>query len=577
MTYGSALQMLLHYAKKYWYRFVFIFFCALVAGVIDIYAPFLIGEAIDYMVSGNVYFSGIYQILLILLLLYAVQGVFKYLLQLHSAKAAHLVANRMRRAAFKHLQTLPLQYYDTTPQGDIVSRFINDADTVADGLLQGITELFFGVVIIVGTLGFMLSQSVLITVVVLAVTSLTFVVANLITRYTGKHFKRTQEITGELSGCAEEMITGYRTLRAFSYAEQAQKKFDAINTRLYGAGFRSQLGGALTNPSTRFVNHLAYISVGVIGGAAAGLTPGGISSFIIYANQFARPFNQITGVWAQILSAYAGAQRILEILNRPSEIPEDENALPLQNVRGDVSFVHVNFSYLPERPLIQDMNLQVKAGQRVAIVGPTGAGKSTVINLLMRFYDVNQGAILIDGRDIRQLKRDDLRLQFGMVLQETWCFHGTVRENIAYGRPEATEEEIIAAAKNAYAHSFIKRLEKGYDTVIGPQGGALSDGQRQLLTIARAMLMNPPMLILDEATSSIDTLTEHNITKAFQNLMEGKTSFIIAHRLSTIRNADVILVMDQGHIIEQGSHDELLQKKGFYYRLYNSQFEQVEG
>ena len=423
----------------------------------------------------------------------------------------------------------------------------------------------------------MLSQSVLITVVVLAVTSLTFVVANLITRYTGKHFKRTQEITGELSGCAEEMITGYRTLRAFSYAEQAQKKFDAINTRLYGAGFRSQLGGALTNPSTRFVNHLAYISVGVIGGAAAGLTPGGISSFIIYANQFARPFNQITGVWAQILSAYAGAQRILEILNRPSEIPEDENALPLQNVRGDVSFVHVNFSYLPERPLIQDMNLQVKAGQRVAIVGPTGAGKSTVINLLMRFYDVNQGAILIDGRDIRQLKRDDLRLQFGMVLQETWCFHGTVRENIAYGRPEATEEEIIAAAKNAYAHSFIKRLEKGYDTVIGPQGGALSDGQRQLLTIARAMLMNPPMLILDEATSSIDTLTEHNITKAFQNLMEGKTSFIIAHRLSTIRNADVILVMDQGHIIEQGSHDELLQKKGFYYRLYNSQFEQVEG
>ena len=570
----TSLALFMPFVYRYYALFICIMLCACAVGAVDIAAPYLIGKAIDEMApAGAVNFTAIFRILWILVLCYTGHALFKYLMQMLSVRTAYRIVEQMRQRAFEHLQRLPLRYYDTTAQGDIVSRFINDADTMVDGLLQGITQLFYGIVIIVGTLLFMLSQSVAVTVIVILVTSLNFVVANVVTRTSAKHFAGTQMLVGELNGYAQEIIGGYKTVKTFGYEEEAQKRFDAINARLYRAGQKSQFAGSLTNPTTRFVNNLAYICVGVGGGIIAGLSAGGISSFIIYATQFARPFNEITGVWAQIMAAASAARRIFDLMEVPPETSDEDSAI-LRDVSGNVEFRNVDFSYDPDRPLIQNFNLQARAGQKIAIVGPTGAGKSTIINLLMRYYDVDAGAIYIDGVDIRKVRRDTLRTQFAMVLQETWSFDGTIRENIAYGKEDATEEEIRQAAKRAYADGFIRRLSHGYDTRIQESGGILSGGQRQLLTIARAMLLDPPMLILDEATSSIDTLTEQNITKAFNKLMEGRTSFIIAHRLSTIRGADTILVMDKGAVVEQGSHSELMEKQGFYYRLYMSQFEQ---
>ena len=558
--------------------------CALLASLAEITAPFLTGRAIDRIAGpGQVDFAGILQYLIILAVLYVCYSVFQYLVGYLSYACAHRVVRKIRADAADVLMKLPLSYYDGASSGDVISRFVNDATAIADGLVEGITQLLTGAVTIVGTLCFMLYISPLVTLVVLVVTSLTFWVARTVTKVSNKHFKAQQVLTGELGGLVEEMVGSVRTVKAFSYEERAAGRFEEINAKLYTAGQKAQFASSLTNPTTRFVNYLAYIAVGVVGGAVSGLTAGRISSFIIYSNQFARPFNQLTAIVTQIMAAWASTVRVLELMRTPPEVPDGGDALAAARLSGGIQFRGVDFSYRPERPLIENFDLRVEPGMRVAIVGPTGAGKTTLVNLVMRFYDVDKGAILVDGRDedgtpfanrdIRGITRSSLRRRIGMVLQDTWLFAGTVRENIAYARPDAGEEEVVAAAKAAHAHSFIKRLPHGYDTVLDTAGGSLSAGQKQLLTIARAMLSDPDILVLDEATSSIDTLTEQRITRAFAKLTEGRTSFVIAHRLSTIRDADLIIVMNEGHVVEQGSHRELLARKGFYAGLYGSQFE----
>ena len=587
MVRSETLRMLLRYAKGQKRGLALAALCALLASGAEITAPFLTGRAIDRITGpGQVDYPGVLRYLIVLAVLYVLFSLFQYLVGYLSYACAHRMVRAIRADAAGVLMKLPLSYYERASSGDVISRFVNDATAIADGLVEGITQLLTGAVTILGALGFMLYISPLVTLVVLLVTSLTFLVARTVTRLSNKHFKAQQVLTGELGGLVEEMIGGVRTVKAYSYEERAAGRFEAINARLYTAGQKAQFASSLTNPTTRFVNYLAYIAVGVVGGAVSGLTAGRISSFIIYSNQFARPFNQLTAIVTQIMAAWASAARVLELMRTPPEDADGGDALSAASLSGRLCFAGVDFSYTPRRPLIQDFNLQVEPGMRVAIVGPTGAGKTTLVNLIMRFYDVDKGAILVDGtdqagrrfenRDIRGLTRSSLRRRIGMVLQDTWLFAGTVRENIAYARPEATEEEVVAAAKAAHAHSFIKRLPKGYDTVLDTAGGSLSAGQKQLLTIARAMLSDPDILVLDEATSSIDTLTEQRVTRAFAKLTQGRTSFVIAHRLSTIRDADLIIVMNEGHVVEQGSHAQLLAEQGFYAKLYFSQFANPE-
>ena len=488
------------------------------------------------------------------------------------------VVKDIRTKAFGHLEVLPLSYIDSHPSGDIISRIITDIDQFSEGLLMGFTQFFTGVMTILGTLLFMVSINPLITLVVVVLTPVSLFVASFIAKKTYVMFKHQSETRGELTTLTDEMLGNMKVVQAFGYQKEAEERFHKINNKLAGYSLRATFFSSITNPATRFVNSLVYAAVGITGAYAVirgFMTVGQLTSFLSYANQYTKPFNEISGVVTELQNALASAARVFELIDEKTILEDKKDATVLENVKGQVEIEHVNFSYTPDRPLIEDLNLSVKPGERVAIVGPTGCGKTTVINLLMRFYDVNSGSIKVEGKDIRDVTRKSLRTSYGMVLQETWLKSGTIRDNIAYGRPEATEEEIVSAAKEAHAHSFIMRMPQGYDTVISEDGGNLSQGQKQLLCIARVMLRLPPMLILDEATSSIDTRTEIRVQKAFAKMMEGRTSFIVAHRLSTIREADMILVMRDGHIVEKGKHEELLAKNGFYAEIYNSQFTAV--
>lgn len=570
----ALLGRLLSYTKTSIPYLILALASAVASVGMTLWAPVLIGQAIDFIVTqGRVDFASVVRILIILAVSIAIGALFQWLLAYATNKVAYRTVNDMRTDVFARLSRVPLSYIDSQPHGDLITRVTVDIDQVSTGLLQGFTQLFTGVITILGTLLFMLSVNRGITAVVVLVTPLSLFVAAFIARKSSGTFRKQSAERGELGALVEEMIGNQKVVKAFSYEKRAQEKFEEINSRLYKSGVKSQFASSLTNPSTRFVNGIVYALVGVTGAVSAvsgRLSVGQLSCFLTYANQYTKPFNEITGVLTELQSAFASAARVFEVMDAEPE-PSDNGLMELDS-GGAVSVRSVNFSYLPEKPLIEDFNLNVAPGQRVAIVGPTGCGKTTLINLLMRFYDVDSGEICVNGRDIRTVTRSSLRAQYGMVLQDTWLFSGTVRENIAYGRPDASEEEIIAAAKQAHTHSFITRLPEGYDTVLAEDGGNISQGQKQLLCIARVMLTQPDMLILDEATSSIDTRTEIRIQQAFQHMMEGRTSFIVAHRLSTIREADTILVMDQGHIIEQGTHNELLQKGGFYANLYNSQF-----
>lgn len=544
--------------------------------------PILIGNAIDYIVGpGNVNFEVVAKILVQIAFAVGITAIFEWFMYTINNNITYQVVRDIREKAFRKIEILPLSYIDSHPHGEIVSRVIADVEQFAEGLLMGFTQLFTGVVTIIATLIFMLTINIKITFIVVILTPLSLFVANFIAKHTYSMFKLQSETRGEQTSLIEEMIGNVKVVQAFSYQEEALKKFDEINERLEKYSLRAVFFSSLTNPLTRFINSLVYAAVALAGAIAvisgdvgSTMTVGGLSIFLSYASQYAKPFNEISGVITEMQNALACAGRVFELIEEKPQVPDADDAVTLKNASGNVVFDNVAFSYVPERPLIRNLNLEVKPGQRVAIVGPTGSGKTTVINLLMRFYDVDSGSIKVEGIDIRNITRQSLRENYGMVLQDTWLKSGTIRENITMGKPDATEEEIIAAAKAAHAHSFIKRLENGYDTVISEEGGSLSQGQKQLLSIARVMLCLPPMLILDEATSSIDTRTEVKIQEAFARLMQGRTSFVVAHRLSTIREADVILVMKDGDIIEQGTHEELLSKKGFYANLYNSQFAQ---
>ena len=573
----SVLTRFLGYTKPHLGYLVGALLSAAVGVTLSLLAPVLVGDAIDSIVDkGRVDFSSVARILVILVVTIVFSTLFQWLVTLCTNTVAFRTIKDIRTDAFAKLQQVPLKYIDGNSHGDIMARVVTDVDQISDGLLQGFTQLFTGIVTIVGTLVFMLSINYKIAIVVVLVTPLSLFVASFIGRRTHKQFREQSATRGELGGYIEEMVGNQKIVKAFHYEDRAQAVFEEINDRLYDCGVKAQFYSALTNPCTRFVNSIVYAAVGVFGaiGAVQGmLSVGQLSCFLSYANQYTKPFNEITGVITELQTAIASARRVFTLLDEPVESSDAE--LPvLTDCDGTVALDHVDFSYRPETPLIEDLNLSVQAGQRIAIVGPTGCGKTTIINLLMRFYDVTGGEIRLSGHPVQAVTRSSLRRQYGMVLQETWLFHGTIRDNIAYGNEQATEEEIMAAAKLAHAHSFIKRLDQGYDTVISEDGENISQGQKQLLCIARIMLTHPPMLILDEATSSIDTRTEVRIQKAFAKMMEGRTSFIVAHRLSTIREADVILVMNNGHVIEQGNHQELLAKGGFYARLYNSQFEQ---
>lgn len=552
---------------------------ALVFAVISVAAtlvtPVLIGRAIDHIVGkGEVDFTGVLPYLGLIAAALITVVLFQWLMALCTNIISQRTVLRLRTQAFSHLHKVPLSYIDTNPHGDIISRVINDIDQVANGLLQGFQQFFSGIVTIVGTILFMLAINVNMAMVVILITPLSLLVATVLTRLTYKQFKKQSELQGRIGSYIEEMVGNQSVVKAFSYEKRAESKFAEINTELYGVGVKAQFYSAMVNPGTRFVNGLVYTGTAVFGALSVlqnpAFTIGFLSSFLSYAGQYTKPFNEISGVVAELQSAFASARRIFELLDSKT-LPDDSNNRELSTCDGTVDIKHVYFSYTPDRKLIEDFNLNVKSGQRTAIVGPTGCGKTTLINLLMRFYDVNSGEISVSGEPIKALTRKSLRRSYGMVLQDTWLFKGTVKENISYAKPDATDDEIIAAAKSAHAHSFIKRLPSGYDTVIGDDSG-ISQGQKQLLCIARVMLSLPPMLILDEATSSIDTRTEMRIQRAFTKMMDGRTSFIIAHRLSTIKEADCILVMESGKIIETGTHDELLAKGGFYANLYNSQF-----
>lgn len=550
--------------------------CAFITVLLTLYVPILIGRAIDCVVSeGNVDFAGMWVILKQMGLVVFLTAVSQWLMSHINNWMTYKVVKDIRTQAFNKLEILPLKYVDSHSHGDIISRIIADIDQFSDGLLMGFTQLFTGVLTIFGTLFFMFYINPVIAAVVVVITPVSLFVASFIAKKTYRLFQMQSRTRGELTSLIEEMLGNQKVVQAFGHEKEAQEKFEIINEELRVWGLKATFFSSITNPSTRFVNSFVYACVGIAGAFAAInglLTVGQLTSFLNYANQYTKPFNEISGVVTELQNALASAARVFELIDEEPQIPDEPDAFVLSEAKGEVHLEHVDFSYNPNVSLIEDMNLLVKPGQRVAIVGPTGCGKSTVINLLMRFYDVDSGSIQVDGTDIRHITRESLRSNYGMVLQETWLKSGTIRENIAYGKPDATEEEVVLAAKEAHAHSFIERMPNGYDTVISEDGGNLSQGQKQLLCIARVMLCLPPMLILDEATSSIDTRTEIKIQKAFSKMMEGRTSFIVAHRLSTIKEADVILVMKDGHIIEQGTHENLLSQNGFYAQLYNSQF-----
>ncbi len=572
----GTLRKVLRYIKKYWVYLVLSIVMAALTVTLTLYLPILTGRVIDLIVrKGEVDFDGVFAILRQMAVVIGVTAAAQWIMNICNNKMTYRIVQDIRDEAFKRIEILPLKYIDEHSYGEVVSRVIADVDQFADGLLMGFTQFFTGVITILGTLGFMLSVNVGITGVVVLITPLSFLVAAFIARKTFVMFRAQSETRGEQTALIEEMIGNQKVVQAFSHEDEALEEFDEINGRLEKCSLKAIFYSSITNPSTRFVNNLVYAGVAVAGAVFAirgGISVGQLSCFLSYANQYTKPFNEISGVVTELQNALACAARIFALIEEEPQIPDKDNAVCLGDVEGSVDLAHVDFSYVPDKKLITDFNLSVRPGQRVAIVGPTGCGKTTVINLLMRFYDVNAGRIRVEGHDIRDVTRKSLRANYGMVLQETWLKGGTVRDNIVMGKPEATEEEIIAAAKASHAHSFIKRLPDGYDTIIAEDGGNLSQGQKQLLCITRVMLCLPPMLILDEATSSIDTRTEIRIQKAFAAMMEGRTSFIVAHRLSTIREADVILVMKDGNIIEQGDHETLLKQNGFYATLYNSQF-----
>ena len=573
---AKTLRRILTYIREYRLWVAFSLTMAVATVALTLYVPILTGQAVDRIVEqGNVDFGGLLRILRVILIAVAFTSVFQWLMNHINNKITYRVVKDVRTRAFNQLEVLPLRYIDSHSSGDLISRIIADIDQFSEGLLMGFTQLFTGVLTILGTLLFMLSINPWITIVVVDLTPVSLFVASFIAKRTYIMFKHQSETRGELTGLTDEMLGNMKVVQAFGYQDRAQKTFEEINSRLAGYSMQATFFSSITNPATRFVNSMVYAAVGIAGsyGAIRGiLTVGQLTSFLSYANQYTKPFNEISGVVTELQNALASAARVFELIDQEPFPEEPEDAVKLQNVAGQVDLKQVNFSYDPSVKLIEDLNLSVKPGQRIAIVGPTGCGKTTVINLLMRFYDVDSGSIQVDGHDVRNVTRKSLRTNFGMVLQETWLKSGTIRENIAYGRPDVTEEEIVQAAREAHAHSFIKRMPQGYDTMIGEDGGNLSQGQKQLLCIARVMLCLPPMLILDEATSSIDTRTEIRIQKAFSRMMEGRTSFIVAHRLSTIREADRILVMKAGRIVEQGTHGDLLEKNGFYAEIYNSQF-----
>ena len=580
---GTTVKKVLLRIKRYWFFLILSILMAAVTVASSLYVPILIGNAIDYIIGPqNVEFKAITAILSEVGIVIAITALSQWIMNICNNKITYHVTRDIRDEAIEKIEVLPLKYIDGHSYGEVVSRVIADVDQFADGLLMGFTQFFSGVLTILGTLGFMLSINVKITLVVIVITPLSLFVASFIAKHTYQMFKLQSETRGEQTALIDEMIGGQKVVKAYGYEDEAVRKFDEINERLQKYSLKAIFFSSITNPSTRFVNSLVYASVAIVGafsainginGVSAGITVGQLSSFLSYANQYTKPFNEISGVVTELQNALACAARIFELIEEDPEIPDAKDAKVVDEVDGTVDLNDVCFSYVPDKKLIEGFNLHVKKGQRIAIVGPTGCGKTTVINLLMRFYDVNSGSIDVSGTDIRQMTRKSLRQGFGMVLQETWLKSGTIRENIVMGKPDATEEEIIAAAKAAHSYGFIKRMSNGFDTVIGEDGGSLSQGQKQLLCITRIMLAKPPMLILDEATSSIDTRTEIKIQNAFAKLMEGRTSFIVAHRLSTIQSADVILVMKDGHIIEQGNHEELLAKNGFYHKLYYSQFD----
>ena len=571
-----VLKKVLHRIRRYWVSLIASLVLATVNVVMTLYIPILVGTAIDCIVdAGHVDFARMSVHLRNVLICAVVAGAAQWLMSELNNRMTFRITRDIRNDAFEHIQKLPLSYLDAHPQGDIVSRVIADVDTFADGLLMGFTQLFTGVMTILGTLLFMVRIHWGIALVVVCITPLSLLVANFIAKRTYSMFRLQTVTRGEQTGLIDETIGNIKVVRAFGHEASSMEQFDEINGRLQKASLRAIFFSSLVNPSTRFVNSLVYAGVGLTGALlamAGGISVGSLTTFLNYANQYTKPFNEISGVVTELQNALACAGRVFELIEAPERTPEPENPERPQTIQGAVEIHNLKFSYVPEKPLIDNFNLSVKPGQRIAIVGPTGCGKTTFINLLMRFYDPQSGEILLDGVNTRHMRRDDLRHCVGMVLQDTWLKAGTIRENIAMGRPEATEDEIIEAAKQAHAHSFIRRLPQGYDTEISENGGNLSQGQKQLLCIARVMLCLPPMLFLDEATSSIDTRTEVRIQKAFDTMMQGRTSFIVAHRLSTIQGADRILVMKDGHIIEQGRHEELLQKQGFYAKLYESQF-----
>ena len=575
----ATLNRVLHKIRPYSAFVVCSLLVAAVSVAAQLYIPILCGDAIDKMLDkGNVDLAGVLRIAVSILVVAAVAALAQWLLSVCNNRITFSVSRDLRNEALRKIQTLPLSYLDSHPSGDIVSRMVADVDTFADGLLMGFTQLFSGILTILGTLLFMLRENVPITLVVVCITPLSLVVAGFLAKRSYGYFQSQSTVRGKQTALVNEMIEGQKVVQAFGHEAESLAAFDEVNGQLQDVSLKAIFFSSLTNPATRFVNNIVYAGVGLVGALYAvrgGITIGQLSVFLSYANQYTKPFNEISGVVTELQNALACAARVFELLDAEDQVPEAENAAALQP-DGHVQLQDVSFRYLPDRPLIEGLSLDVQPGQRIAIVGPTGCGKTTLINLLMRFYDVNSGSIKVSGTDIRDVTRASLRGSYGMVLQDTWLRAGTVRENIAYGKPDATMDEVIAAAKAAHAHSFIRRLPDGYDTVIAEDGGNISQGQKQLLCIARVMLCLPPMLILDEATSSIDTRTEVRIQKAFARMMQGRTSFIVAHRLSTIREADVILVMKDGHIVEQGNHDQLLAQGGFYAKLYNSQFEGVQ-
>lgn len=576
---SDILKRILSFAKPHLWYLAAALVSALLSVSLTLYAPILIGRGIDEILEpGKVYFDNLKPILIGLIVVAILAALFQWLMTLCTNMVTYKTVRDLRVAVFNKVEEIPLSRIDSRSHGDIISRIINDIDSVSDGLLQGFSQLFTGIITIAITLGYMLSLNFKVGLVVVVLTPLSLFVASFIAKHSFDMFRRQSAVKGQLSGYIEELVGNQKVVKAFGYEERAQGEFDTINHQLYEVGVKAQFYSSLTNPCTRFVNGVVYAAVAIFGALsciAGGFSVGALSSFLTYANQYTKPFNEISGVVTELQTALASAKRVFAVIDEPAEEPDAADAQYPQSCEGQIEIDHVHFSYDAAKPLIQDFNLKVQPGQRIALVGPTGCGKTTMINLLMRFYDTDSGEIRVDGQPVKQIGRNALRSLYGMVLQDTWMFKGSVRENIAYGKPDATDEEVIAAAKAAYAHSFIMRLPQGYDTILTEDGGNISQGQKQLLCIARAMLTKPSMLILDEATSNIDTRTEIKIQKAFGEMMKGHTSFVVAHRLSTIRESDCILVMKDGQIIEQGTHEQLLKQKGFYHQLYYSQFVQT--